>query len=679
MPIKPSNQIKTDSINWKNVELDPKISNTSPVITPDTLNFVFSELLLVIQDLIESSHNKVDGIAIANITGLVATLAAKENADATILRQAQIVNNLLSTSAIQPLSANQGKILKDLIDAIHAPNTDTTLDQGNANEISALELRTHVDDTTKHFTQSQIDHTVILNRGSNTHAQIDSHIADVTLHYPQSAISHLNIQDTGTNTHLQIDAHISSTLNPHSTTLNQVITASGLSFAKGNLYVSNGVSIQALPAPLTNGLTLKSNSAEVTGLEWSTDNGEANTISSVGTGVSAVQGKTGVDLRVKSFSSSSPTIITVTDAGTEVQFGINISNINHQLLSGTGTNTHSQIDAHIANTSNPHNVTITQVSPTTTKGDIMVDNGGTVVRFPVGANGQVLVADSSTATGLAYSSGLIAATSHVSNTSNPHGTTISQTITAAGLPLTKGTIYVSDGTNVASLAVGANGTVIKANNATLTGLEWAADSGEINTASNLAGSGVGFYASKSGADLRFRTLNPASPSLTFTINGNQIDAALVPSLINHQDLNGAGTNTHAQIDNHIANTANPHNVTKAQIGLSLVPNVDATFCDNHINGVNNFVFTAAERTKLQGVATAATSNPVQTAITASLTSLVQTGNATTPDFNIAPMVNGGWGFATQDEAETVLQVIVNMQTRINQLQARLQAANILLP
>lgn len=45
---------------------------------------------------------------------------------------------------------------------------------------------------------------------------------------------------------------------------------------------------------------------------------------------------------------------------------------------------------------------IEALSPTTTKGDLLVDDGTNLVRLPVGANNQILTADSSTAAGVKW-------------------------------------------------------------------------------------------------------------------------------------------------------------------------------------------------------------------------------------------------------------------------------------
>jgi len=59
---------------------------------------------------------------------------------------------------------------------------------------------------------------------------------------------------------------------------------------------------------------------------------------------------------------------------------------------------------------------------------------------------------------------------------------------------------------------------------------------------------------------------------TYNDSSNLFTASVIPAGINHQDLTGAGTNTHAQIDSHINNTSNPHSTTKAQLGLGSVEN-----------------------------------------------------------------------------------------------------------
>lgn len=52
-----------------------------------------------------------------------------------------------------------------------------------------------------------------------------------------------------------------------------------------------------------------------------------------------------------------------------------------------------------------------------------------------------------------------------------------------------------------------------------------------------------------------------------------IDATMINDVdIDHQSVTGAGTNDHAAIDSHISSTGNPHSVTKSQVGLSNVTN-----------------------------------------------------------------------------------------------------------
>ncbi len=59
-------------------------------------------------------------------------------------------------------------------------------------------------------------------------------------------------------------------------------------------------------------------------------------------------------------------------------------------------------------------------------------------------------------------------------------------------------------------------------------------------------------------------------TVDLVLTGTQITANVIPGGIAHSGLSGVGTNTHATIDTHLASTANPHTVTKAQVGLGSV-------------------------------------------------------------------------------------------------------------
>jgi hypothetical protein len=76
--------------------------------------------------------------------------------------------------------------------------------------------------------------------------------------------------------------------------------------------------------------------------------------------------------------------------------------------------------------------------------------------------------------------------------------------------------------------------------------------------------------------------------------------------------------------------------------------------------------------------TAPVSQPA--ALTTALTQISHTG-PTTPDYAIAAPVDSGvgsaWGFSTQDEFETAMSVILNLQTRVDELEGKLQSLGLL--
>jgi len=74
-------------------------------------------------------------------------------------------------------------------------------------------------------------------------------------------------------------------------------------------------------------------------------------------------------------------------------------------------------------------------------------------------------------------------------------------------------------------------------------------------------------------------------------------------------------------------------------------------------------------------------NPVYSAkgaaLTTQLTSITSTAPGT-PDYAIQDLINtSAYGFVTKDEGNSVLSVIANLQTRVAELESRLQALNLI--
>ena len=119
-------------------------------------------------------------------------------------------------------------------------------------------------------------------------------------------------------------------------------------------------------------------------------------------------------------------------------------------------------------------------------------------------------------------------------------------------------------------------------------------------------------------------------------------------------------------DTHIADVANPHVVTATQVGLG---NCDDT------SDVNKPVSTL----QAAAISAALAAFPVQQVagpLTAQLTSITHTSPGSN-DYALQPMVAGGFGFVTEDEAHTLLAVIRNLQVRVAEVESKLLASGLL--
>jgi hypothetical protein len=192
----------------------------------------------------------------------------------------------------------------------------------------------------------------------------------------------------------------------------------------------------------------------------------------------------------------------------------------HTDLTNIGTNTHTQIDTHIASTSNPHSVTIDQITPTTTKGDLIVENGTNATRLGVGSNNQLLSADSTEPTGVKWI--------------DP----------PASSPLTtKGDLYTYT-TDNARLPIGTDGQYLKADSTQATGLNWDTLTASDVTDFDTEVSNNTDVSANTSARHDAVTVTDSS-EIDFTLTGQDITASIVAGSIDETKLD---TSVNASLD-----------------------------------------------------------------------------------------------------------------------------------
>ena len=461
--------------------------------------------------------------------------------------------NFYKGNDTMPVVGVTGDIDNGIID-IDTFNSINHTELSNIGTNTHAQIDTHIEDGMIHFTKGSISHTELQDIGTTyTHSDIDAHIDDSTIHFTESSISHLNIQDIGTNSHSQIDSHIGDT---------------SLHFTKSSILHSD---IQGVGT--NTHVQIDSHIADTT-IHFTKGNISHTDIQDIGS-----NSHTQIDAHIGNSSIHYP-----------------VASIDHSSIQNSGSYTHTQIDSHIDDTNNPHNVTLTQLKPTTTRGDLMVESGSGLVRFPTVEDNYILVSNSNTPTGLqwkeitdtgnysyisiwaeensslngnsyqwAYGNGantpqtggivipvdcdLFALSWVVKNigaeiTCEINGTAVASTEEVSALSgyrsFTPIEINPGDRVNFQTTEGSSNGpnTICAWFRKQVTG--FGGGNGEINTVSNL-GAGVGLFKQKNEQDLEFKSINNGDGIAIIDDTGNnEVDVALdINSLTQDVTPNGA--------------------------------------------------------------------------------------------------------------------------------------------
>jgi hypothetical protein len=198
--------------------------------------------------------------------------------------------------------------------------------------------------------------------------------------------------------------------------------------------------------------------------DWTTFNSKQNAITLTTTGTSGASTFIGNTLNIPQYTDQYTG--TVTSVGLSAGTGISLSGTNPITSSGTITVTNSAPDQTVVLTGGTGisvsgtypSFTITNsspfTSPLTTKGDIYVRNGSADTRLPIGLDTQILIADSTTTTGMKWGTNTAATPTGYygawqdTNTQTALASNVGYPMIFNTTDLSNGVTMVSDGSNL---------------------------------------------------------------------------------------------------------------------------------------------------------------------------------------------------------------------------------------
>ena len=264
-----------------------KTLNTDMVVEGN--NKYYSDLL--VKSFLDNNFNSTSSISVDNTSGYSWSVKVDNN---TIV--VDTTNNYIKVKDNVFANINHSHVLSDITDL----NSTDDLPEGTVNLYDKTVVFTG--GTNVIITGTYPNFTI--NDNSANVTDFNNHVNDSSIHFTQSSISITSSQVSDFNTAVSNNVDVSTNTSERNKTLvSSTDTTSG--YLSEKIVAGTNVTISTL------------NSGVNEQLEVSVPNvGEANTISSVGTGVSLVSGKVGVDLQVKSLVAG--TNITITDNGDSV-------------------------------------------------------------------------------------------------------------------------------------------------------------------------------------------------------------------------------------------------------------------------------------------------------------------------------------------------------------------------